>query len=68
MKQIQTVTFLLVDGESRQTKIPNSLLQELAVKLGDGPEWVHTTRGSYEVVGMIVGPVKPKIIITEEDK
>lgn len=64
---VHKVTFIMVDGETRQLKIPTSLLQELVVKLSDGPEWVHTSKGSYEVVGMIVGPVKPMVIITEEE-
>lgn len=64
MTTVQTVTLLLKDGESKRMQIPNSLLQELVTTLGERSEWVHTANGSYEVIGVVVGAVQPKLIMS----
>jgi hypothetical protein len=57
------VTLLCSDG-ARTVEIPKGLLLKLVDGISkNGKETVHTTKGSYEVTGVVIGDVKGKVLI-----
>jgi hypothetical protein len=66
MMKTYKVTLIIKNSDKSliKTEMPAELFGQLADSLAEnGEEQVHTTQGSYKVIGVIIGGLKDKVLI-----